>query len=76
MLMTTDQVRAAASYVAREWGEEGYRMEPAGLVLDGGFVVWDVLCMIDGAEFRVASDRWGNVRDVSPDRHGSPAVLV
>jgi hypothetical protein len=58
--VTPDQLVSLGSYVAREWGDYGYRFEsihsPNRLVTVG-----HVVCS-DGGRFWVAVDRYGNSR--------------
>ena len=62
MRVTPDQMSAAASYIAREWGDYGYRItnieSPTYLV--SAFYVRHS----DGSEFVILADRWGNCREV------------
>lgn len=54
-----DQLSAAGSYIARNWGDYGYRIEaiesPTCAVS-----LFHVLVTGDGGRFIVAVDRWGN----------------
>lgn len=61
--VTLDCMGAAASYIAREWGDHGYRI---GLqtVSPGGTGIF-LVTHFDGSEFHVASDRYGNTYQVA-----------
>ncbi len=56
--ITPDQLSAAGSYIAREWGDYGYRIEriesPTRAVS-----LFHVVAS-DGGRFIVAADKWGN----------------
>ena len=79
--ITPDQLSAAGSYIAREWGDYGYRIEaiesPTRAVS-----VFHVVCS-DGGRFIVAADKWGNTRGPveshgyeTPERTEALAALV
>ena len=61
-----DQLATMGSYVAREWGDYGYRFEniesPTSYVSVG-----HVVCS-DGGRFFVAVDRWGNCRHADSEQ--------
>jgi hypothetical protein len=61
--LTTDQLGAAASYVAREWGDFGYRIE--GIESPTSRVSLFYVRASDGSRFVVAADMWGNCRHAS-----------
>jgi len=58
--ITPDQMSAAGSYIAHEWGDYGYRIEeiesPTSAVS-----VFHVVAS-DGSRFTVLVDKWGNAR--------------
>lgn len=62
--VTPDQLAAAGSYIAHEWGDYGYRVEeitsPTHAVS-----VFAIVCT-DGSRFAIAADRWSNCA-VLPD---------
>lgn len=64
MNITPDQLTAAGSYIARYWGDDGYRIEsiasPTSLVS-----VFHVVAR-DGSRFIVLTDRWGNSKATEP----------
>jgi hypothetical protein len=70
--ITPDQLSSAGSYIARNWGDYGYRIEniesPTRAVS-----VFHVVAS-DGSRFAVVADKWGNCRDV--DTHNCPAAAV
>ena len=60
-MVSPDAMRAAASYLEREYGYSGYSI---GLESGGyGGGIFRVRCS-DGGEFHLVADRWGNVTDV------------
>ena len=76
-----EQVMAAASYIQREWGDYGYRIEriesPTRAVS-----LFHVVAS-DGARFIVAADKWGNTGGPvdshgyeSPERTAALTALV
>ena len=58
--ITPDQLSAAGSYIAREWGDYGYRIE--NIESPTHRVSLFHVCASDGSRFTVAADRWGNTR--------------
>jgi hypothetical protein len=58
-----DALSAAAGFVARTWGEYGYRVERVAAGSVWGGVRLGIACS-DGSRFTVESDRYGNVREV------------
>ena len=64
--ITPDQLSAAGSYIAREWGDYGYRIE--GIESPSRVVSLFYVCASDGSRFTVAVDRWSNCRHL--DTHG------
>ena len=70
--ITTDQLSAAGSYIAREWGDYGYRFE--GIETRTHAVsVFRVVCS-DGGRFSIVADKWGNTRHL--DTHNSDDGLA
>ena len=69
--VTPDQLSAAGSYIIRNWGDIGYRVEavesPTRRV-----TVFRVVAS-DGSRFTVLTDKWGNSRDL--DTHSGDAGL-
>jgi len=65
--VTPDQMCAAGSYIAREWGDYGYRIEAAGSPTHA--VSLFHVAAADGSRFIVAADKWGNCRKAA-DSHG------
>ncbi len=63
--VSPDQLASAGSYIAREWGDHGYRVEeitsPTHAVS-----VFSVVCG-DGARFAIAADRWSNCEELPDD---------
>jgi hypothetical protein len=69
--ISPDQLASAASFIAREWGDYGYRIE--GIESPTHAVsLFHVACS-DGSRFIVAADRYGNCHDIQP---GSDAVAM
>ena len=67
--ITPDQMSAAAGYIAREWGDHGYRIED--VQSRTGRVSLFFVVAPDGSRFVVGADTWGNVRHASEvDWHG------
>ena len=62
-----DALASLANYVAREWGDYGYRF--TGFETYGNATAGFVTCS-DGSRFTVLVDRWSNLRDV--DTHSAP----
>jgi len=65
--ITPDQLAAAGSYISREWGDCGYRIE--SIESPTHAVSLFHVCASDGARFIVAVDKWGNHGD-AVDSHG------
>jgi hypothetical protein len=65
--VTTDQMSAAAAYIAREWGGYGYRIE----LIESPTRAVSVFHVVasDGGRFIIAADTWGNTRG-PVDSHG------
>jgi hypothetical protein len=59
--ITPDQMASAGSYISRQWGDHGYRIEqvesPTAAVS-----LFHVVAS-DGSRFIVAADKWGQCRD-------------
>lgn len=66
--VSLDQLRAAASFVAGNWGDHGYRVAVDVATVDGA--VFLVRCS-DGGEFRILVDRWGNASHPSQCHRGT-----
>ena len=62
-----EQVMAAASYIQREWGDYGYRIETVESPTHA--VSLFHVRASDGARFIVAADKWGNTGG-PVDSHG------
>jgi len=62
MSVTPDQLSSLGSYIAREWGDYGYRIE--GIESPTAAVSVAHVCASDGSRFDVMGDRWGNCRAV------------
>lgn len=71
--VTTDQMHAAAGFVSREWGEDGYRLGVESSNSSGA--VFLVRCS-DGGEFRILVDRWGNASLPAQCNRGTIACEV
>lgn len=67
-----DQLSAAGSYIAREWGDYGYRIE--AIESPTGRVSVFRVCASDGSRFSVLADRYGNTRYL--DTHNGDAGLA
>lgn len=59
--LSADQMSAAASYLARQWGEYGYHVE----AIETPSIRVSLFRVIasDGSRFTIATDTWGNCRD-------------
>jgi hypothetical protein len=72
MSVSPDQLVAAGAYVARRWGDYGYRFTqittPAALVS-----VFTVRCS-DGSQMRFAVDRWSNIAELGDDPEAGTAT--
>ena len=70
--ITPDQLASAGGYIAREWGDHGYRIyaveSPTHAVSVFRVSAWD------GSRFTVTVDKWGNVRHL--DTHNSDDGLA
>jgi hypothetical protein len=64
--ITPDQLASAGSYIARTWGDYGYRVE--GIESPSRVVSLFYVYASDGSRFTVAADKWGNCRYL--DTHG------
>jgi hypothetical protein len=62
---TIDQLSAAVHYVAREWGDYGYRI--TGVEDMSWYVVRVSVRHSDGSRFAVLADKWGNVATALDD---------
>ena len=76
-----EQVMAAASYIQREWGDYGYRIEAVESPTHA--VSLFHVRASDGARFIVAADKWGNTGGPvdshgyeSPERTAALGALV
>jgi hypothetical protein len=71
--ITPDQLGAAGSYIAREWGDHGYRIE--GIESPTHAVsLFHVRCG-DGARFIIAADKWGDCQKAADSPgYTSPAL--
>lgn len=56
--ITPDQMSAAGSYIAREWGDYGYSIEEIESPTHA--VSLFHVRALDGSRFVVAADKWGN----------------
>lgn len=69
--ISPDQLASAGSYIAREWGDYGYRIEeiesPTRAVSAFHVVA------SDGSRFTVLADKWGNVRHLDTHEFGGYA---
>lgn len=73
MSVTCDQMSSAAGYLARTWGDYGYRFE--GIESPTSAVsVFRAVCTLDGGRFSIIADKWGNVRHL--DTHNSDDGLA
>jgi len=66
--ITPDQLCAAGGYIARTWGDYGYRIE--AIESPTPRVALFHVCASDGSRFVVGVDRWGNPGPRSVDSHG------
>lgn len=67
--ITTDQLTAAGAFIAREWGDYGYRIE--GIESPTARVSLFYVRYRDGSRFVVAADQFGNARHADQvDWHG------
>ena len=64
--VSPDQLASAGGYIAREWGDHGYRIE-AITSPTHAVSVFSVVCCGDGARFAVAVDRWSNCEELPDD---------
>jgi hypothetical protein len=57
--ITPDQLASAGSYIAREWGDYGYRIEE----IESPTRAVSLFHVVagDGSRFTVLCDKWGNV---------------
>jgi hypothetical protein len=65
--ITPDQLGSAGSYIAREWGDYGYRIED--IESPTRAVSLFHVCASDGSRFTVAVDKWGNARYQDTHEH-------
>lgn len=65
LFVSPDTMATAGRYLAREWGEHGYRLAVEAADYAGTAVF--VAASSDGGRWRFMVDRWGNVADL-PDR--------
>lgn len=79
--VTPDQLASAGSYIARGWGDWGYRIEEIETPALGRVSLFHVVAS-DGSRFTVLADRWGNCRHADThafggyDRAGRLAALA
>ncbi len=59
-----EALMSAAGFVSRTWGDYGYSVEMVARGVDGLGSVRLGICHADGSRFTVASDRYGNCREV------------
>ena len=67
MCITPDQLSAAGSYISREWGDYGYRIE--GIETHTRAVTVFRVVASDGGRFSVLADKWGNCRYLEQRSH-------
>ena len=79
--ISPDQMSAAGSYIAHEWGDYGYRIE--AIESPTHAVSLFHVCASDGSRFIVAADKWGNTGGPveshgydTPERTAALAALV
>ena len=60
--VSPDALASLGSFVAREWGDYGYRFE--GIESPTYYVTVGHVVASDGSRFDVCVDRWGNCRSV------------
>ena len=79
--ITPDQLSAAGSYIAREWGDYGYSIEEIESPTHA--VSLFHVRALDGARFVVAGDKWGNTAGPvdshgydTPERNAALTTLV
>lgn len=65
MSVTCDQMSSAAGYLAREWGDYGYRF--TGILSPTSAVSVFSVRHSDGSEFAIAADKWGNCAALPDD---------
>jgi hypothetical protein len=70
--ITPDQLSAAGSYISREWGDYGNRIE--AIESPSSSVSVFRVCASDGGRFSVLADRYGNTRHL--DTHASDDGLA
>lgn len=58
-MVSVEAMGAAAAFLARDWGDCGYRI---GVEAASGGFGWFRCSASDGSEFHVVADRWGNTR--------------
>ena len=71
MSVSPDQLASAGSYVAREWGDYGYRF--TGIESPASHVSVFRVQASDGSRFTVLVDRWSNCRHL--DTHNGDEGL-
>jgi hypothetical protein len=67
MSITPDQLASAGSYISREWGDYGYRIE--AIESRTSTVALFRVCASDGGRFSVLTDKWGNCRYLDTHNH-------
>ena len=72
MSVTPDQMASVGSYISREWGDYGYRIE--GIESPTYAVSVFRVVASDGARFSVLVDRWSNCRYL--DTHNGDTGLA
>ncbi len=71
--VTCDQMSGAAAFLAREWGDYGYRF--TGIESPTFAVSVFTVRHSDGSEFAIGADRWGNCAAL-PDGAAERAAMV
>jgi hypothetical protein len=66
--ITPDQLGSAGSYIAREWGDYGYRIEE--IESPSARVSLFHVCASDGSRFTVLVDKWGQCRHADTHKFG------
>jgi hypothetical protein len=69
--ISPDQLSAVGSYISRNWGDYGYRIEQVESPTSR--VSLFHVAYSDGSRFIVAADKWGNCKDIQP---GSDAAAL
>ena len=72
LYISADQMSSAAGYLARNWGDYGYRFEK----IESPTTKVSLFHVVhsDGSRFAIAVDKWGNCRHLDTRGHDADVI--